>query len=74
MGEYEKLQAQKRAIMAAEKYRNDRSVVARLMHYIQHDYLCAVREVKGGGCTCGLIPLLDDIQGTASAAQKEGAP
>lgn len=63
MGEYERLQAQKKKIIAAEKAKDARSVIARLIPYIQHDYLCACRDVKDGGCTCGLASLIYDLSG-----------
>ena len=65
MGEYERLRAQKDRIMAAEKARDERSVIARLVPYLQHGYLCAVRDVKGGGCTCGLSTLIEELETSA---------
>jgi hypothetical protein len=67
MGEYERLKALKDAIVAREQARQASSIVARLVPYLQHDWLCAAREVKRGGCTCGLDVLLAELQ----AARKE---
>jgi len=70
VGEYERLQTQKKKIIAAEKAKDARSVIARLVPYLHHDYLCACRDVKDGGCTCGLSSLIDelaDVPGFGSA-------
>jgi hypothetical protein len=62
MGEYERLQEMKKAIIAEEKQRDARSVIAQLIPYLHHDYLCAAHDVKDGGCTCGLYALLWELQ------------
>jgi hypothetical protein len=51
-----------------------RRILAPFMPYIRHDFLCAKYEVKGGGCTCGLDVLLDDLMPAGLEAKKLARP